>query len=78
MYQTITFYINTYTEYTTQEIMKSLAAMGNFANYRLENLENEEIYARITVISDISTLNYFQDLLEQNNALAFSLENTRY
>lgn len=78
MYQTITFYINTYTEYTTQEIMKSLSAMGSFASYRLEDIQNEEIYARITVVSDISTLNYFQDILENNNALAFSLENTRY
>lgn len=78
MYQTITFYINTYTEYTTQEIMKSLSAMGSFASYTLEDIQNEELYARITVVSDISALNYFQDLLENNTALAFSLENTRY
>jgi hypothetical protein len=78
MYQTITFYINTYTEYTTQEIMKSLSAMGSFASYTLEDIQNEELYARIAVVSDISALNYFQDLLENNTALAFSLENTRY
>jgi hypothetical protein len=58
--------------------MKSLSAMGSFASYTLEDIQNEELYARITVVSDISALNYFQDLLENNTALAFSLENTRY
>jgi hypothetical protein len=58
--------------------MKSLSAMGSFASYTLEDIQNEELYARIVVVSDISALNYFQDLLENNTALAFSLENTRY
>jgi hypothetical protein len=55
-----------------------LAAMGKFAEYKIDDLQNSEQYARIVVISDISAFNYFEDILENNTGLAFSLENTSH
>jgi len=73
-----TYYINTYTNHTTDEIFKALKGMGSSVRVAATLVQSDELYAKIRVEGTMKSFEYFTNLLQENTYLSYSLDSTGY
>jgi hypothetical protein len=66
------YYLTTYSQYSHNHLIAILSSNG--AEYRFDVLQNEEVYSRFLVISDITIYNIVRQLIDNNDGTAISIE----
>lgn len=68
----IKYYINTYSQYSHNYLVAILSSNG--ADYRYEQLQNEECYSRFVVITNLAIYNVVKQLIDNNDGTSISIE----
>ncbi len=70
------YFLNTYSQFSHNHAIAILSS--NDAQYRYEELHNEEIYSRFQVSSGMSVYNIIKELIQQNDGTAITIEYGSY
>lgn len=70
------YYITTYSQFSHNFLIATLSS--NSASYQYEQPQNEEVFSRFVVVSDINVYNTIKQIIEANNGTALSIEYGAY
>jgi hypothetical protein len=70
------YYITTYSQFSHNFLIATLST--NETEYHYEQPQNEEVFSRFVVVSDINVYNTIKQLIESNNGTALSIEYGAY
>lgn len=70
------YYITTYSTFSHNYLIAVLSSNG--AKYEFEQVQNEEVFSRFVVVSDINVYNTIKQIIEANNGTSLSIEYGAY
>lgn len=72
----IKYFATTYSHFSHNHFIAILSSLQ--AEYRYEELQNEEVFSRFVIISDIQVYNQVKELISNNDGTVISIEYGAY